>query len=238
MRVSVIVATFNGSDYIEEQLESIFSDLKDGDELILSDDGSTDSTVSIAKEVSSRYPNISTAIINGPRRGISANFYNALLHSSGDYLFFSDQDDIWFKGKRDRIISAFVSNDALVVLHNMNLIDNKGAVICDNWFRLNPPSHGVVRNIIKSSYWGCCMSFSETMKRFLYPGFEDSIAHDQFVGLVGEKFGKAVFIDDILLSHRISGFNQSKQLSFCKKITFRIKLAIQYIKQTLANQKD
>lgn len=238
MRVSVIVATFNGSDYIEEQLESIFSDLKDGDELILSDDGSTDSTVSIAKEVSARYSNVSTAIISGPRRGISANFYNALLHSSGAYIFFSDQDDIWIKGKRDRIISTFISNDALVVLHNMNLIDSRGVVICDNWFRLNPPSHGVIRNIIKSSYWGCCMSFSETMKSFLNPGFETSIAHDQFVGLLGEKLGKALFLDEILLSHRISGSNKSKNLSFINKIIFRIKLVIQFIKQSVANQRD
>lgn len=82
------------------------------------------------------------------------------------------------------------------------------------------------------------MSFSETMKRFLYPGFEDSIAHDQFVGLLGEKLGKAIFIEDILLSHRISGSNQSKQLAFSKKIIFRIKLIIQFIKQSLANQRD
>lgn len=237
-RVSVIVATFNGSEYIEEQLKSIFADLKDGDELILSDDGSTDCTVSIAKEVSSRYPSVSTTIINGPRRGISANFFNALIYSSGAYVFLSDQDDIWIKGKRDRVVSAFVSNDALVVMHNMNLIDNKGTVICDNWFRENPPSHGVIRNIIKSSYWGCCMSFSETMKSLLYPGFEGSIAHDQFVGLVGERLGKAIFLDDILLSHRISGFNQSKKLSFGKKIVFRITLINQFIKQSLANKRD
>lgn len=230
--VTVILASYNGASHIKEQLESIYSDLKPGDEVIISDDGSIDETVNIANRVALKFPYVSTQIIKGPHEGISANFSNALFRSNGSYVFFSDQDDIWIPGKRDTVVAAFENSDALVVLHNMNLIDDNGIEILDNWFQRTPPVHGVTLNLLRSSYWGCCMAISSTMKEYLNPGLKNCIAHDQFIGLIGERFRGSIFIDEILLSHRITGSNQSKSLSLINKAKFRITLIEQYLRQT------
>ena len=85
MNISIAMASYNGEKYIGEQLDSILDDLEEDDEIILSDDGSTDGTVQIVEEYVRKYSNIK--IVIGPQRGVFSNFENAMLHCSNDVIF-------------------------------------------------------------------------------------------------------------------------------------------------------
>ena len=94
---SICIATYNGEKYIKEQLNSILSQINEDDEIIISDDGSQDKTLDVIQEITDSRIVI---IKNDSRRhGIIGNFQNALKHANGEYIFLSDQDDVWCKEK-------------------------------------------------------------------------------------------------------------------------------------------
>ncbi len=94
--ISVCMATYNGEKYIERQLDSILAQLKENDELIISDDGSTDRTA----EILARYgTDKRIRILHGSFHSPIYNFENAIKQAQGDYIFMADQDDIWLPGR-------------------------------------------------------------------------------------------------------------------------------------------
>ena len=100
--ISVCIATYNGSKYIKEQIDSILPQLDECDEIIVSDDSSTDNTLSILKSYHDRRIIIFT---NQKFNSPIYNFENALKHAKGDIIFLSDQDDIWEFNKVQVMIS-------------------------------------------------------------------------------------------------------------------------------------
>ena len=94
--ISVCMATYNGETYIKEQIESIINQLSSSDELIISDDKSTDNTLKIINEF--KDPRIKI-YIHEKDHGFVKNFENALEKAKGDFIFLSDQDDIWLPNK-------------------------------------------------------------------------------------------------------------------------------------------
>lgn len=224
---SVCIATYNGEKYIEQQMESIVSQLTDRDEIVVSDDGSKDNTIELVENFRKKYSNIT--VVDGPKKGFSCNFENAVKNASRDIIVFSDQDDIWENNKISKIDEVFTKNkDATTILHTMST------------FRANeeekhelPISYhkGVLRNLVMSSYWGCCMAVKrEFLVRFL-PFREYCIGHDQLTGLMTEKYGKNIFIDEDLLKHRLHDSNTSTSvtLSLYQKIKFRLDMLREYL---------
>ncbi len=224
LKISVCMASYNGEKYIVKQIESIVPQLDEFDEIVISDDGSSDSTKEIAEKYSKTYENI--RIYDGPKTGFASNFANAVSHANGDIIIFSDQDDIWAPSKIDTIYECFVKNqNATTILHNMKSFDEQGLIS----EKLLSYQNGVFENIVKSCYWGCCMAVKkEFITRFL-PFRTNCVGHDQLTGLMSEKYGKTVFIDNVLTYHRIHDHNTSNKLPISKKISFRINLIADYL---------
>ena len=222
--VSVAIATYNGEKYITDQLDSILKQLSSTDEIVISDDGSSDSTIDIIRRYQKEYSIIK--LIKGPQKGVIKNFENAIRHCNNQIIFLADQDDIWLDNKVNEVVDVFLKKKKVnVVLHNMSFFNENGIVV-EKFIDYHP---GFLMNILKSSYWGCCMAFRKNFcKKFLsIPKIVP--AHDQWIGIVGEKNKCSFFLNKNLIKHRIHESNVSQKTSLIRKIVFREKLLLSYI---------
>lgn len=108
--VSVVMATYNGENYLREQLDSILVQSYPVYELIIQDDCSTDGTTDIVSQYIEKYPFIKL-FVNEHNVGCNENFRLAAMHATGDFVAFSDQDDIWFQQKLERQVAAIGDSD-------------------------------------------------------------------------------------------------------------------------------
>src|SRR5688572_18023212 len=105
MAISVAICTHNGSNFIEEQLESICKQTMQPDEIVVCDDASTDNTLACVQNVRDKFPGISWKIIgNAQNLGYVKNFEQAISLASGDIIFLSDQDDVWLPEKVKKLV--------------------------------------------------------------------------------------------------------------------------------------
>lgn len=126
MKISVALCTYNGEEYIEEQLKSILTQHYAIDEIQIGDDGSKDNTINIINRLRKRFKEIRLTV-NPERLGVVKNFENTIQRCSGDYICLSDQDDIWHPDKLDVIIPVLESNPKIkACFTNASLIDEKG----------------------------------------------------------------------------------------------------------------
>lgn len=108
--VSVVMCTYNGERYIREQLDSIVAQTYPLKEIIIQDDGSTDHTVEICQEYAACYPFIHV-FVNEHNKGLDANFESATMRSTGEFVAFSDQDDVWYPEKISKQVAAIGDHD-------------------------------------------------------------------------------------------------------------------------------
>ena len=92
-KISLAMTTYNGEKFLREQLESIYSQTRVPDEVIVCDDNSSDGTIQILEEYRQNKGLI--YYVNKPALGVNSNFYKAISLCTGDYIALSDQDDIW-----------------------------------------------------------------------------------------------------------------------------------------------
>lgn len=217
--VSVCMASYNGEEFIHEQIKSILNQLKPEDELIISDDGSTDHTLKIIAEFND--PRIH--VYDHPSTGRpTENFEYALERASGEFIFLSDQDDLWLEGKYEMMIKLLSSCD--LVLSNSVLVDEQLNTIHPSFFNFHGSAKGIIRNVIKNSYFGSCMAFRKELLNYALP-FPASreIGHDVWLGLIAEMVGKVCLTEQPLILYRRHaaavtphGMGKSKRSLFVK----------------------
>ncbi len=196
-KISVCIATYNGEKYIYQQLESILKQLKNNDEVIISDDSSTDRTPQIISDFKDDrikiYP-------NNTFYSPIFNFENALNKASGDLIFLSDQDDIW-EGNKVELISQLLQKYDLVV-SDCSIIDGEGKVTVDSFFKIRKSGKGLFKNLYKNTYLGCCMAFNQKILKKAMPFPKSLPMHDMWIGLVCDLYGKSFFCDAKLIKYR------------------------------------
>lgn len=208
IKVSVAMATYNGEKYIKEQIISILNNLKENDELIISDDGSTDKTLSIIKSFKDKR----IRVLNGPHNGVKQNFANAIRNTTGNYIFLSDQDDYWYDNKISEVLKEFEQKKVLLVQHDAVVIDEFEKVMYKSFLEHRNVKRGLLHNIIKNSYHGCCIAFDSSIICKILPIPNDIYMHDQWIGLIAELNGKTSFLNKKLMNYRrhsenVSSFN-------------------------------
>ena len=195
--ISVCVATYNGERFVEEQLRSILSQLGPEDEVIVSDDESTDRTLDIVASLED--PRI--RVLHSTAHYFKWNFHNALQAAKGNIIFLSDQDDVWLQGKVEKCVKAL--EDVDLVIHDSRVVDNDMNVVHPSFFRFYGSGPGLLKNSLNNTYFGSCMAFRRSVLEAALPfPKSNEIGHDIWLGLVAEMTGKVQFLDEPLLLYR------------------------------------
>ena len=227
MMISVCMATYNGEKFIEEQLVSILTQLRDDDELIVSDDGSKDRTCDIVKN----YPDKRIRLIHNKKyHGYTANFYNALKLAKGDNIFLADQDDVWQENKV-KVTMQYLSKYDFTVSDACE-VDEKLQIITRSRFEKFNIKNGFWRNLVKSRYIGCCYAFNRKVLDSIFPvpTYQNDYPHDLWIALIAERYFKTSLIKEPLILYRRHGSNTSNggdenehKRSVCKKVLSRFR---------------
>lgn len=225
MDVSVCMATYNGEKFLKMQVQSILAQLDNGDELIVSDDCSTDNTIPLLK--SFQDPRIKI-YINSKKKGVTHNFENAIKHSTGKFIFLSDQDDIWEHNKVQKVLTALRSAD--LVLHNAQLIDENGSTSEQDLFTIYKTRRGYFKNLTRNTFVGCCMAFKKELLKDILPIPNNIKMHDMWIALIGEKKGHTALMQEKLIQYRRHGNNAS---TTSKKSSNTLSFQIRYRLQML-----
>ncbi len=207
MKISIAMATYNGARYLREQLESFSAQSILPDELVICDDGSTDGTLDIARDFaeSSRFP--VRIFINEVRLNYARNFGRAIEYCSGDLIFLSDQDDVWFPEKIKRVRQYFLeSASTWVVVNDAEITD---AV-------LNTSGRTTAGQLVSSGgstdllLLGCCLAFRAQLKPLLFPIPHEIHGHDGWVNTLGIALGVRKFLPEVLQYYRRHQSNVSE----------------------------
>lgn len=210
--ISVCMATCNGGRYLRAQLESILPQLDPEDELVVSDDSSTDDTLSILADYVD--PRIRVLPENTYYNPVQ-NFENALCHARGEMIVLSDQDDYWLPGRLDLVrqhLAGRVDQVALVMMDG-EVVDAAGNDLGASIFKRNRAGTGILKNVYDNTYTGCCLAFSRPLLEIALPFPKNIPMHDMWLGLLAEIFGQVELIPVRTICYRRHGANASQRAS-------------------------
>jgi glycosyltransferase involved in cell wall biosynthesis len=225
------MATFNGERFIRKQLVSILKQLDENDQVIISDDSSTDNTLQIIKSLHD--PRILLLEDNKFKNPVF-NIENALKHAAGEYIFLTDQDDIWVDNKVELCLNYLKTYD--LILNDCMIIDENDNKIEDSFFRLRNSRTGFIKNLFINSYIGCCMAFNKKILTAAIPFPKNVTMHDMWIGLLAELKGKTHLVNQKLVLYRRHKYNISttsgkSKYSILMKCKYRIVMLICLLKR-------
>jgi len=196
-----------------------------GDEVVISDDGSTDGTVAILHAFADSRIRILER--TGQSKGPVHNFGNALENARHSLIFLADQDDLWAGHKVETVVRLLEKYDLIVT--DCSLIDEHGAILATSFFGQHGSRPGFWSNLIRNSYLGCCMAFRRSLLEKALPLPANIPMHDIWLGILAEWYGAACFYPEPLVAYRRHGANATMTTgtsphTFRKKIIFRYHL--------------
>ena len=223
--ISVSLTTYNSQRFLHRQLETVLPQLAEGDELVVSDDGSTDATLDIINEFAQQYPHIHVRfVINSGPHGYTPNFENALRECKGDFIFLCDHDDLWMENKVKCCLQALQNAD--FVVHDACIIDEKGDKLSPSFFALRHPRRTFMGNVVKFGFLGCCMAFRRNvlLRALPFPPNHQLATHDNWLTLVAMAYYRHVVLDEPLVAYRRHSANVSSgEANNHRPLWFRLK---------------
>lgn len=203
MKVCVLLSSYNGKKYIEQQINSIFE--QEGVEvyLIVRDDGSNDGTVDLLKKIAMSRNDM--AVFAGDNKGYAKSFFDLIKKAPNgfDYYSLSDQDDVWYKTKLLKAVEKLsVVKDACLYSCNLELVDSRLNHI--GYMKAPEPSDfSKGRYLIDKYSYGCTMVFNSRFRDLILSHLPKSeISHDNWLGLVAVFCAKYIFDDVYLIKYR------------------------------------
>ncbi len=227
MKCSICLATYNGEKYIQELLNSILCQIDINDEIIVSDDYSTDNTLTIIRSFNDFRIKI---FMNQGKRGVVNNFGNALKYASGDYIFLCDQDDVWFSNKKNICISYL--DDADLIVTDCSVTDKDLNIIYPSLFEIGNPGSGFWKNWYKNTYVGANICFKRKLLDIVLPIPSIlPVYHEGWIASLADIVGVVKFVPITCLYYRRHDNNTSctlsgKGLPIMRKIYNRVLLLL------------
>lgn len=209
--VSVVIATYNGSVFIEEQLASVINQNFKPIEIIVSDDGSTDETLVLVRSIAKNSEVPIRINVNETNLGFRDNFLKSALSAKGNFVAFCDQDDIWDPEKLERIAKYFKNPNISMIVHAAASLDQSTGKLVK--FTQGIRSTGV-KPPLSYDPWLTFFGFSIVFRRellylaniearfrdFIVP--KEKIAHDRWIVFLGQVVGETAELSLPLVTYR------------------------------------
>lgn len=202
------MATYNGEKYLYEQIESILNQSYKNWILLIRDDKSEDSTVSIIEEYEKKDSRIRLLRDRKGNLGFVKNFEELLKNSQEEFIMFSDQDDYWEKDKIKNYIEILQKDEKLsqipLLIHSNSFICDKELKIVKEKFVDSSIASEKNGNSYFFSYvvQGSTVMINRKLKEICIPFLSSVTLHDRYFHLISEFFGKRIFIDKSLMKYR------------------------------------
>ena len=211
--VAILMSTYNGEEYIEEQLNSIINQSYSNWRLYIRDDGSSDKTIEIAKKYSSKYPNISILPEKVKENlGVVHSFMKLLENTEADFYMFADQDDFWKKDKVKDTLSMMMKQDyqniPVCVHTNLSIVNST----LTEKVQSEPKRvwNEFQKVLFSNCVTGCTAMINNKLKekiKFNDIDYHNIAMHDWWIALIAAQFGKLVYLNEETILYRQHGTN-------------------------------
>ena len=217
--IQILLAVFNGAQYLEAQIESLRAQSYSNWELLISDDGSSDGSTEIIDfycKLDSRIHLVLDGVVAGSAK---RNFFNLLNLADSDYVMFCDQDDVWDDDKIEKTlnrmhdIEARYSRMPVLVSTDLRVVDQNLDLISESFLRMS----GMKSSKVDFGYFmssclvtGCTMMINRSLCDLVQRvslNLDSVLMHDWWLSLVASAFGQVSYIDSQTISYRQHGSN-------------------------------
>lgn len=206
-KVDILMATYCGAHFLKEQIESILNQSHQDFNLYISDDGSSDDTLSIIRSFHDSRIHI---VEKNPHPGVIGNFSHLMSFSTAPYILFSDQDDVWFKDKIEKTLQLMkeVENSEIPVLVHTDLqvVDGALNLIHPSFFaytKLKPLSHTTFPKLLTQNVvTGCTTMINRALLTLAHPVPDQVAMHDWWLALIATAFGKIAVLNEPTMLYR------------------------------------
>lgn len=217
--ISAVMATCNGSRFLQRQLDSIAAQSQPPDEVVIGDDRSSDGTLEILRGFAGRNPGLNVRLQENPTRlGSTANFDAAVRRARGEIVIFADQDDEWLPDRIERLTAALANDPrASYAFSDGILIDEVGRPIGGSLFsavdfsaherRLFSAGKGLHVLMRRNVVTGATLAVRRVALDSLLP-FPPGWIHDYYIALGLETLGHGVLIKEPLIRYRLHAGQQ------------------------------
>lgn len=216
----ILLAAYNGAEYLSEQLDSILRQDTDAWHLTISDDGSSDTTVQIIDAYVNQYPQKIARVSSGTRFGSARDHFFWLMgQCDAEYMLFCDQDDVWHPDKVRLFAQAleegerqYGSGMPLLVFSDLSVVDQNLKCIhpsLSQMQRQDPHAQDYRNLLFQNTVTGCAVGINRSLADLAgqcrNPG--QTVMHDWWLALVAARFGKMVYLDESTVDYRQHGGN-------------------------------
>ena len=211
---AVLLAAFNGSIHLPALLDSLRSQTDPDFMVVMQDDGSSDSTPEILKQMAVQDGRFVLGSEQGQHLGAAGNFLSLIRQTDAGYCLLCDQDDIWepekiacLKQAMLDLESQFGTETPLLVHSDCSLINGSGDRIGDSFFRhqgWDPGATSLQQLLVQSNVTGCSLIMNRSLLRLVsaHARARDLFMHDWFIALTAASFGRIAFVDRQLTRYR------------------------------------
>lgn len=202
--IDILLATYNSSQYIHEQLNSILEQDCQDWTLIIRDDNSNDNTPQILAEYQEKYPDRIHILPSTTRLGACANFNQLLQASTHEYVMFSDHDDIWEANKISQTARRMHEEELLspgtplLVFTDTAVIDKNGVLLgqsAQKMQHIDPYHQEFIQIAFQNIGNGSTMMLNRKLVETIGQIPPQAIMHDHWTSLVASTFGKISYIN-------------------------------------------
>lgn len=228
MNVVVLLSTYNGSLFLREQLDSLFSQTHMPSAVIVRDDGSVDNTLDILNKYNVRL--LSGNENKGPKNSFSLLLKEAVLDEHANYFMFCDQDDVWYSDKIEKTLSKMLCmerkfGDVPILVHtDLEVVDEHANTLAESMWKFEyilPKKNSLNRLLMQNTITGCTVMMNRNLlgKCVDIPG--GAVMHDWWVGLVASYFGEIGYLSETTIKYRQHSGNSIGAKGFKAGVAYR-----------------